>query len=142
TSLWGKKDSKVMTLSGGMKRRVMIAKVLSHEHKILFLDEPSAGVDVKLRYDMWKTVRALRDNGVTVILTTHYLEEAQEMADRIGIINKGRLILVEEKNRMLERLGKRQLTLHLKTPLRAIPEGLSQVSRSRRTARNSPKLSI
>ena len=108
-SLWDKKDSKIMTLSGGMKRRVMIAKALSHEPRILFLDEPSAGVDVELRRDMWEVVRRLRDSGVTIILTTHYIEEAEEMADRVGVINKGRLVLVEEKTALMRKLGKKQL---------------------------------
>ena len=112
-SLWDKKDNKIMTLSGGMKRRVMIAKALAHEPQILFLDEPTAGVDVELRKDMWDVVRALRDSGVTIILTTHYIEEAEEMADRIGVINKGELILVEEKAELMRKLGKKQLTLHL-----------------------------
>jgi ABC-2 type transport system ATP-binding protein len=120
-SLWDKKDNKVMTLSGGMKRRVMIAKALSHEPNILFLDEPTAGVDVELRRDMWEMVRKLRDSGVTIILTTHYIEEAEEMADRIGVINKGELILVEEKATLMRKLGKKQLTLHLQSPLTAIP---------------------
>jgi ABC-2 type transport system ATP-binding protein len=111
-SLWDKRDSRIMTLSGGMKRRVMIAKALSHEPRILFLDEPTAGVDVELRKDMWQTVRALSDSGVTVILTTHYIEEAEEMADRIGIINKGEIILVEEKKALLAKLGRKQLVLH------------------------------
>jgi ABC-2 type transport system ATP-binding protein len=124
-SLWDKKDSRIMTLSGGMKRRVMIAKALSHEPAILFLDEPSAGVDVELRRDMWEMVRALRASGVTIILTTHYIEEAEEMADRIGIISKGELILVEEKTVLMQKLGKKQLTLHLKSPLAGIPETLS-----------------
>lgn len=123
-SLWDKKDSKIMALSGGMKRRVMIAKALSHEPQILFLDEPTAGVDVELRRDMWEMVRGLRESGVTIILTTHYIEEAEEMADRIGVINKGRLILVEEKALLMEKLGKRQLRLHLQQPLAAIPAGL------------------
>jgi ABC-2 type transport system ATP-binding protein len=120
-SLWEKKDSKIMTLSGGMKRRVMIAKALSHEPEILFLDEPSAGVDVELRRDMWAMVRRLRDSGVTIILTTHYIEEAEEMADRIGVINKGELILVEEKTALMQKLGKKQLTLHLKNPIESLP---------------------
>jgi ABC-2 type transport system ATP-binding protein len=120
-SLWDKRNSKIMTLSGGMKRRVMIAKALSHEPEILFLDEPTAGVDVELRRDMWALVRSLRDKGVTIILTTHYIEEAEEMADRIGVINKGALILVEEKKELMKKLGKKQLTLHLKEPLRQIP---------------------
>ncbi|MGH8539009.1 MAG: ABC transporter ATP-binding protein [Stenotrophobium sp.] len=121
-SLWDKKDAKVMTLSGGMKRRVMIAKALSHEPQILFLDEPSAGVDVELRRDMWKMVRGLRASGVTIILTTHYIEEAEEMADRIGVISKGELILVEDKAVLMEKLGKKQLTLYLKSPLAHIPD--------------------
>lgn len=116
-SLWDKKDSKIMTLSGGMKRRVMIAKALSHEPEILFLDEPTAGVDVSLRRDMWNMVRKLRESGVTIILTTHYIEEAQEMADRIGVINKGKIILVEEKNELMKKLGKKQLILTLQEPL-------------------------
>lgn len=122
-SLWDKKDSRVMTLSGGMKRRLMIAKALSHEPQILFLDEPSAGVDVALRRDMWAMVRRLRDNGVTIILTTHYIEEAEEMADRIGVIRKGELILVEEKLSLMDKLGKRQLLIHLQKPLAQIPAG-------------------
>jgi ABC-2 type transport system ATP-binding protein len=124
-SLWDKKDSKIMALSGGMKRRVMIAKALSHEPQILFLDEPTAGVDVELRRDMWEMVRGLRANGVTIILTTHYIEEAEEMADRIGVISKGEIILVEEKTVLMEKLGKRQLTLHLQEPLTAIPAALA-----------------
>jgi len=124
-SLWEKQDSKIMTLSGGMKRRVMIAKALSHEPQILFLDEPSAGVDVELRRDMWAMVRSLRERGVTIILTTHYIEEAEEMADRIGVINKGTLILVEEKRALMQKLGKKQLILSLKAPLRKIPEQLA-----------------
>jgi ABC-2 type transport system ATP-binding protein len=120
-SLLDKRDAKIMTLSGGMKRRVMIAKALSHEPQILFLDEPTAGVDVELRRDMWKLVRGLRDRGVTIILTTHYIEEAEEMADRIGVINKGSLILVEKKHSLMKKLGKKQLTLHLQTPLQRIP---------------------
>jgi ABC-2 type transport system ATP-binding protein len=124
-SLWDKRDAKIMTLSGGMKRRVMIAKALSHEPEILFLDEPTAGVDVELRRDMWGMVRRLRDNGVTIILTTHYIEEAEEMADRIGVINQGNLILVEEKTELMKKLGKRQLTLHLTAPLNAIPPTLA-----------------
>jgi ABC-2 type transport system ATP-binding protein len=124
-SLWDKKDSKIMALSGGMKRRVMIAKALSHEPTILFLDEPSAGVDVELRRDMWRMVRGLRDSGVTIILTTHYIEEAEEMADRIGVINKGELILVEDKAVLMRKLGKKQLTVHLREPLAAIPAGLA-----------------
>jgi ABC-2 type transport system ATP-binding protein len=124
-SLWDRKDSKIMTLSGGMKRRVMIAKALSHEPRILFLDEPTAGVDVELRQDMWKVVRALRDSGVTIILTTHYIEEAEEMADRIGVINRGELILVEDKAELMRKLGRKQLTLHLQRKLDAIPDTLS-----------------
>ena len=123
-SLWDKKDSKIMALSGGMKRRVMIAKALSHEPRILFLDEPTAGVDVELRRDMWEMVRSLRESGVTIILTTHYIEEAEEMADRIGVINKGEIILVEDKDVLMRKLGKKQLTLHLQEPLAAIPPGL------------------
>ena len=125
-SLWDKRNDKIMTLSGGMKRRVMIAKALSHEPQILFLDEPSAGVDVELRHDMWEMVRGLRTSGVTIILTTHYIEEAEEMADRIGIIHKGEIILVEEKAKLMDKLGKRQLTLHLQSPLERIPAGLTQ----------------
>jgi len=124
-SLWDKKDSKIMTLSGGMKRRVMIAKALSHEPEILFLDEPTAGVDVELRLAMWDAVRSLRDKGVTIILTTHYIEEAEEMADRIGVINHGELILVEEKQALIRKLGRRQLTLHLQHPLESIPAALA-----------------
>jgi ABC-2 type transport system ATP-binding protein len=123
--LWDKRDAKIMTLSGGMKRRVMIAKALSHEPEILFLDEPTAGVDVELRRDMWNLVRGLRERGVTIILTTHYIEEAEEMADRIGVINKGGLILVEEKTALMKKLGKRQLTLHLLEPIAVIPAALS-----------------
>jgi len=123
-SLWDKKASKIMTLSGGMKRRVLIAKALSHEPTILFLDEPTAGVDVELRHDMWKMVRELRDNGVTIILTTHYIEEAEEMADRIGVINKGALIVVEDKSTLMRRLGKRQLEIVLRDPLAKLPDGL------------------
>ena len=121
-SLWDKKDSKIITLSGGMKRRVLIAKALSHEPKILFLDEPTAGVDVELRRDMWNMVRSLRENGVTIILTTHYIQEAEEMADRIGIINKGEIILVEDKALLMQQLGKKQLKLYLQNPLSSIPE--------------------
>jgi len=127
-SLWDKKDSKIMTLSGGMKRRVLIAKALSHEPTILFLDEPTAGVDVELRHDMWKMVRELRESGVTIILTTHYIEEAQEMADRIGVINKGELILVEDKDVLMRKLGKRQLTLQLQKPLDRMPDALAHSS--------------
>jgi ABC-2 type transport system ATP-binding protein len=125
-SLWDKKDAKIMTLSGGMKRRVMIAKALSHEPDILFLDEPTAGVDVELRRDMWALVRRLRDQGVTIILTTHYLEEAEEMADRIGVILKGELILVDTKAALMTRLGRKTLTLQLQTPLTALPPELGE----------------
>lgn len=124
-SLWDKRNSRMMTLSGGMKRRVMIAKALSHEPKILFLDEPTAGVDVELRRDMWDMVRNLRSNGVTIILTTHYIDEAEEMADRIGIISNGKLILVDEKEVLMQKLGKRQLRLNLQTPLPRLPEKLA-----------------
>ncbi len=124
-SLWDKKDAKIITLSGGMKRRVMIAKALAHEPEILFLDEPTAGVDVELRQDMWNLVRGLRDSGVTIILTTHYIEEAEEMADRVGVINKGELILVEDKSELMRKLGKKQLTLQLQEPLAAVPAALS-----------------
>ena len=124
-SLWDKKDNMIMSLSGGMKRRVLIAKALSHQPKILFLDEPTAGVDVELRKGMWEVVRYLRDNGTTIILTTHYIEEAEQMADRIGIISKGELILVEEKAELMRELGRKQLTLHLTAPLDAIPAALA-----------------
>jgi ABC-2 type transport system ATP-binding protein len=124
-SLWDRKDSKIMTLSGGMKRRVLIAKALSHEPQILFLDEPTAGVDVELRKDMWEVVRALRASGVTIILTTHYIEEAEEMADRIGVINKGEIILVEGKAELMRKLGRKQLTLHLHGRLATIPPELA-----------------
>ena len=124
-SLWDKRDSKIMALSGGMKRRVLIAKALSHEPAILFLDEPTAGVDVELRRDMWQMVRELRESGVTIILTTHYIEEAEQMADRIGVILKGELILVEDKAALMRKLGKKQLTLTLQEPLERVPEGLS-----------------
>ena len=124
-SLTDKRNSKIMTLSGGMKRRVMIAKALSHEPDILFLDEPTAGVDVELRRDMWNLVRGLRARGVTIILTTHYIEEAEEMADRVGVINKGGLILVEEKEALMKKFGKKQLTLHLKEPMARIPDELA-----------------
>jgi ABC-2 type transport system ATP-binding protein len=124
-SLWDRKDSKIMTLSGGMKRRVMIAKALSHEPQILFLDEPTAGVDVELRQDMWETVRSLRESGVTIILTTHYIHEAEEMADRIGVINNGELILVEDKAELMRKLGKKQLTLQLYGELDEIPSELA-----------------
>ena len=125
-SLWDKKDEKIMALSGGMKRRVMIAKALSHEPQILFLDEPTAGVDVELRRDMWEMVRELRESGVTIILTTHYIEEAELMADRIGVISGGKIILVENKTALMEKLGKKQLTLTLQSPLLAIPADLSR----------------
>ena len=124
-SLWDRKDSKILTLSGGMKRRVLIAKALSHEPRILFLDEPTAGVDVELRKDMWEVVRSLRAAGVTIILTTHYIEEAEQMADRIGIINKGEIILVEDKAELMRKLGKKQLTLQLHAKLGAIPAALA-----------------
>jgi ABC-2 type transport system ATP-binding protein len=123
-SLLDKRNSKIMTLSGGMKRRVMIAKALSHEPQILFLDEPTAGVDVELRRDMWALVRGLRQRGVTIILTTHYIEEAEEMADRVGVINKGSLMLVEDKKELMKKLGKKQLTLHLASALRQVPAEL------------------
>ena len=124
-SLWSKKDNKVMTLSGGMKRRLLIAKALSHEPQILFLDEPTAGVDVELRRDMWELVRSLRASGVTIILTTHYIDEAEEMADRIGVISKGEIILVEDKAELMRKLGKKQLTLQLQNPLERIPPELA-----------------
>jgi ABC-2 type transport system ATP-binding protein len=124
-SLWDKKDSMIMTLSGGMKRRVLIAKALSHKPKVLFLDEPTAGVDVDLRKGMWEVVRYLRNEGVTIILTTHYIEEAEQMADRIGIIRGGQIILVEEKTELMRQLGQKQLTLHLQSPVDAIPEALA-----------------
>ena len=125
-SLWDKKDSRIMSLSGGMKRRVLIAKALSHEPRILFLDEPTAGVDVELRRDMWEMVRALRENGVTIILTTHYIEEAEDMADRIGVIRKGELIVVEDKHVLMRKLGKKQLTLTLQQPMERVPEALAR----------------
>jgi len=125
-SLWDKRHDKIMTLSGGMKRRVMIAKALSHEPQILFLDEPTAGVDVELRRDMWALVRKLRDQGVTIILTTHYIEEAEDMADRVGVISKGELILVEDKSVLMTKLGKKQLTLQLQSPLSVVPAELSE----------------
>ena len=124
-SLWDKKDAKIITLSGGMKRRVMIAKALSHEPQILFLDEPTAGVDVELRKGMWEVVRELKAAGVTIILTTHYIEEAEEMADRIGVINKGKLVLVEDKSRLMRKLGRKQITLHLQQAISAVPERLA-----------------
>ena len=123
-SLWDKRKSQIITLSGGMKRRVMIAKALAHEPQILFLDEPTAGVDVELRKSMWQVVRELRDAGVTIILTTHYIEEAEEMADRVGVINKGELVLVEDKTTLMRKLGNKQRTLHLQDPLAAIPASL------------------
>ncbi|MGE0870217.1 MAG: ABC transporter ATP-binding protein [Kofleriaceae bacterium] len=126
-SLWDKKDSKIMTLSGGMKRRVLIAKALSHEPQILFLDEPTAGVDVELRRDMWQMVRGLRDRGVTIILTTHYIEEAEQMADRIGVINKGALVVVEDKAVLMRKLGKKQLSVTLQATLPRIPEALADL---------------
>jgi len=125
-SLWDRRDSKLMTLSGGMKRRVLIAKALSHEPQVLFLDEPTAGVDVELRQDMWQTVRELRDSGVTIILTTHYIEEAEDMADRIGVISKGEIILVENKMELMHKLGQKQLTLQLHQPLEALPPELAR----------------
>lgn len=124
-SLWDKKDSKIMALSGGMKRRVLIAKALSHEPKILFLDEPTAGVDVELRRDMWEMVRKLRESGVTIILTTHYIEEAEEMADRVGVINRGEIILVDEKEALMKKMGKKQLILYLQNPIERIPEDIN-----------------
>jgi ABC-2 type transport system ATP-binding protein len=124
-SLWDKKDAKIRTLSGGMKRRVMIAKALSHEPAILFLDEPTAGVDVELRKDMWQVVRELRASGVTIILTTHYIEEAEDMADRVGVINKGEIVLVEDKAELMRKRGKKHLTLHLQKKLEALPPQLS-----------------
>jgi ABC-2 type transport system ATP-binding protein len=125
-SLWDKKDNRIMTLSGGMKRRVLIAKALSHEPQILFLDEPTAGVDVELRKDMWQVVRDLRDSGVTIILTTHYIEEAEDMADRVGVINKGELILVENKTELMRKLGRKQLTLELREAIAAVPPALAR----------------
>ena len=124
-SLWDKKDNKILTLSGGMKRRLLIAKALSHEPQVLFLDEPTAGVDVELRRDMWQLVRGLRETGVTIILTTHYIDEAEEMADRIGVISKGELILVEDKTELMRKLGRKQLTLQLQQALDAVPPALS-----------------
>jgi ABC-2 type transport system ATP-binding protein len=124
-SLWERKDSKIMTLSGGMKRRVLIAKALAHEPQVLFLDEPTAGVDVELRQDMWQVVRFLRDSGVTIILTTHYIEEAELMAERIGVISKGEIILVEDKAALMHKLGKKQLTLHLRDTMQSIPATLN-----------------
>jgi ABC-2 type transport system ATP-binding protein len=124
-SLWDRKDSRIMTLSGGMKRRLLIAKALAHEPRILFLDEPTAGVDVELRRDMWSLVRSLREGGVTIILTTHYIEEAEEMADRIGVISKGEIILVDDKVDLMRKLGRKQLTLHLASPLEQMPASLA-----------------
>jgi len=124
-SLWDKRDAKIITLSGGMKRRVMIGKALAHEPKILFLDEPSAGVDVELRQDMWAMVRRLRESGVTIILTTHYIEEAEEMADRVGVINRGEIVLVENKEELMRKLGRKQLRLELRQPLDAVPQALA-----------------
>jgi ABC-2 type transport system ATP-binding protein len=125
-SLWDKRDAKIMTLSGGMKRRTLIAKALAHEPEVLFLDEPTAGVDVELRRSMWRLVRELKDNGTTIILTTHYIDEAEEMADRVGVINKGQLILVEEKAELMKKLGKKQLTLTLREPLTEVPPELAE----------------
>jgi len=125
-SLWDKRDARIMTLSGGMKRRVMIAKALSHEPHVLFLDEPTAGVDVELRRDMWQMVRGLQQRGVTIILTTHYIDEAEEMAERIGVISRGELILVEQKSRLMQQLGRKRLTLHLQRPLAAVPPELAE----------------
>jgi len=124
-SLWDKKDSKIMTLSGGMKRRVMIAKALSHEPRVLFLDEPTAGVDVALRKDMWAMVRGLREDGVTIVLTTHYIEEAEDMADRVGVISHGKIVLVEDKVTLMRKLGKKQLMLELQQPLAQVPPSLA-----------------
>jgi ABC-2 type transport system ATP-binding protein len=125
-SLWDKRNSRVMELSGGMKRRVLIAKALSHEPRVLFLDEPTAGVDVELRKDMWETVAQLKADGVTIILTTHYIEEAEAIADRVGVIAKGELLLVEEKNALMARMGRKELTIHLQAPLAAVPEALAK----------------
>ena len=127
-SLWDKRKEKIIALSGGMKRRVMIAKALAHEPRILFLDEPTAGVDVELRRDMWEMVRGLRENGVTIILTTHYIEEAEEMADRVGVINRGEIVLVENKHTLMEKLGRKELRLQLSEPLSAVPESLAPMS--------------
>ncbi|BBM02020.1 ABC transporter ATP-binding protein [Microbulbifer sp. GL-2] len=126
-SLWEKKDNKIITLSGGMKRRLMIAKALSHEPNVLFLDEPTAGVDVELRQDMWEMVRGLQDSGVTIILTTHYIEEAEEMADRVGVINRGELVLVEEKSTLMQKMGEKELSLNLPEPLQKIPDALADL---------------
>src|SRR5687767_6301719 len=133
-SLWDKRNDKIMTLSGGMKRRVLIAKALAHEPEILFLDEPTAGVDVELRRDMWALVRRLREAGVTIILTTHYIEEAEEMADRIGVINKGELVVVDEKSALMKKLGKKRLTVHLKEPLGSLPTELADLGVALRDA--------
>ena len=133
-TLWDKRHDKIMTLSGGMKRRVLIAKALAHEPEVLFLDEPSAGVDVELRRDMWALVRHLRASGVTIILTTHYIDEAEEMADRIGVMNKGELIMVEEKIELMKKLGKKQLTVQLQEPMAAIPAGLGEWNLALRNA--------
>ena len=141
-SLWDKKDSMIMTLSGGMKRRVLIAKALSHEPQILFLDEPTAGVDVELRKDMWEVVRGLRDSGVTIILTTHYIHEAEEMADRIGVINKGEIMLVEDKAVLMRKLGRKQLTLHLQAKLDAIPRGAGRIPADARGRRSRARLQL
>jgi ABC-2 type transport system ATP-binding protein len=127
-SLFDKRNDQIKTLSGGMKRRVLIAKALSHEPKVLFLDEPTAGVDVELRHDLWRMVRRLRDNGMTIFLTTHYIQEAEEMADRIGVMNKGELIVVEEKDALMRKLGKKQVTLELQTPLTEVPAALADLS--------------
>ncbi|MAA97394.1 MAG: multidrug ABC transporter ATP-binding protein [Stappia sp.] len=124
-SLWDKKDNKILQLSGGMKRRVLIAKALAHEPRLLFLDEPTAGVDVELRKDMWRVIRRLRDTGVTIILTTHYIEEAEDLADRVGVINKGEIVLVEEKDELMRKLGRKELILHLAEPLSALPDSLA-----------------
>ena len=129
-SLWDKRDNKLITLSGGMKRRVLIAKALAHEPRVLFLDEPTAGVDVELRRDMWRVVRRLQETGVTIILTTHYIEEAEDLADRVGVINGGEIILVEDKAVLMRKLGKKQLTVHLKAPLAALPAALADASLS------------
>ena len=141
-SLWDKKDSRIMTLSGGMKRRVLIAKALAHEPQILFLDEPTAGVDVELRKDMWQLVRALRASGVTIILTTHYIEEAEEMADRVGVINKGEIILVEDKVELMRKLGRKQLTLELHQPHRRDPGGARRLPSDARRRRQGADLHL
>jgi ABC-2 type transport system ATP-binding protein len=141
-SLWDKRDAKIMTLSGGMKRRVLIAKALSHEPTILFLDEPTAGVDVELRHDMWKMVRRLRESGVTIILTTHYIEEAEQMADRIGVINKGELLLVEDKDVLMRKLGKRKVIIELAAPLAQVPGELSSYAPELDEARTTLTLTL